>query len=292
MKSLAVFIAVAQTGAFNKAAQRLGLKPSVISHHINKLEAHLGTRLIYRSTRQLSLSAQGRELYESTHLLFEGSQRVITQLSANSEEPRGTLRISLPQFVPDPVIEQAIWHFHKKYSNIELSLNFTDEPVHLPSNEIDLAIRIGQQNDSTLMTKQLSFVEHILVISPLLLDSSISEITAPEQLIHLPRIHLNCTNKALTLNHQQIVQEITPVSPHITMNSIHAAFNATIAGIGFAELPPALCKQALQSGQLVRLLPNWRLHKLPICATYSGKALHNSLIKLMVSHIDEYLSNI
>ncbi len=290
LKSLAVFIAVAQTGAFNKAAQKLGLKPSVVSHHINKLEAHLGTCLIYRSTRQLSLSEQGKALYQSSHSLFEDTESLFAQFSSNSNEPRGLLRISLPQFIPDPKIEQAIWSFHEQYSNVELMLNYTDKQIQLPSSDIDLAIRIGRQTDSSLMTKKLSFVEHILVASPLLLAGQDSAISAPEQLAHLQRIKLNCTGKTLILTQLKDRKEIKPLESRVTVNSINAALSATIAGIGFADLPPALCQQALKNGQLIKLFPEWRLTRFPICATYSGKALDNSLIKLLLVHIEQELS--
>lgn len=291
LKSLAVFVTVAQTGAFNKAAKKLDLQPSVVSHHINKLEAHLGTRLIYRSTRQLNLSEQGEALYHSTQTLFQSTENVIAQLSANSNEPRGLLRVSLPQFVPDPKIEQAIWSFHQKYPHIELSLDFTDEQVKLPSNHIDLAIRIGKQSDSNLMTKQLSAVEHILVASPAFLASKAEDLSSPDQLLKWPCINLGCSGKALILTKQPAQIEVAAVPSGLTVNSINAALNAAIAGIGFTDLPPALCEHALETGKLVRLLPDWQLPTLPICATYSGKVLHNSLIKLLLVHIEQTLES-
>lgn len=286
LKSIAVFIAVAETGAFNRAALKLGLKASVISHHINKLEAHLGTTLIYRTTRNITLSDQGKALYDRAHLLYQDTESIIDQLSASSYQPKGSLRISLPQFVPDKRIEKAIWSFCKKYQNINVALQYTDEQVKLPNNEIDVAIRIGKQSDSILMTKQLSSVEHILVAAPFLLSKH-PYIESPEQLVLLNKIsmHSLSDNLKLTRNAKQLDLDFTPSK--VTLNSINAALAATVEGFGFADLPPALCESALKSGQLIRLLPDWHLPKLPISATYSGKALHNSLITLLLAHIND-----
>jgi DNA-binding transcriptional LysR family regulator len=287
LKSIAVFIAVAETGAFNKAAIKLGLKASVVSHHINKLEAHIGTTLIYRTTRSLTLSDQGKALYESVHLLYQDTQSLIDQLSANSNQPKGILRISVPQFIPDQRIEKALWSFCKTYPDINVTLQYTDEQVKLPNDDIDIAIRIGRQTDSILMTKNLSHVEHILVVSPALLQKH-SSIENPEHLMQIEKINLQCASNKLVFSKGSTKKTLEFTNSNLTLNSINASLNAAIEGFGFADLPPALCESAIQRGQLIRVLADWNLPKLPIGATYSGKALHNSLITLLLSHIADY----
>lgn len=289
LKSLAVFVAVAECRAFNRAAKQLGLQPSVVSHHIRKLESHLGVALLYRTTRKVALSAQGEILYQSVRELYSGCEQSMALLSDNDQPPSGKLSIAVPQFIPCPRLQQALWHFIASYPQIQVRLNYADQLSALPDADIDIALRIGQQRDSSLRSVKLSEVRHILVAAPDLIGQPISTIS---QVSQLPFIGLSCHSlRDLTLHSQ--TQEKILKRPHLRLevDSINAALAAAIAGIGAADLPPTLCQQALDSGQLIELLPQWQLPVLPISATWSGEARRNSLIRHFLAHIQQSLSD-
>ncbi len=284
LHGIAVFVAVADTGAFNKAADRLGLSTSVVSHHISRLEQQLGTTLIYRSTRKLALSEQGRTLYETARQLLDGTEDVLHQITASNTQPAGTLRVTMPAFMPDPAVEIAIMNFVRRYPDIDVSLAYEDKRANLPNDDLDLAIRVGQPSDSMLHTQRLTSIRHVLVATPDLVQQY-GPLSHPNDLTNLPFINHESAPNFVTLINNSSTHHLEPDHISLRVNSIHAAQLAAETGIGLADLPITVCAEALKAGRLVHVLPDWEIPEFPVVALWSGKARRNSLIKLMLTHI-------
>ncbi|MEM6466689.1 MAG: LysR family transcriptional regulator, partial [Pseudomonadota bacterium] len=130
-RGLAVFAAVAELGSFSAAGRRLKLSTSVVSHHVSKLEESLGTPLLFRTTRSLSLTSEGRQVLEAANRMVQAGQEAVDALSDFSTQPVGALRVTLPAFGHRSPVHRAIWQFAKTHPMVALTLHSSDRPVDL-----------------------------------------------------------------------------------------------------------------------------------------------------------------
>lgn len=284
LQSIAALVAVVETGGFSKAAQRLGLTPSVISHHIAKLEDHLGETLIYRTTRKLSLSPSGRQLFEAASSGLASIQQAVDDIQDHREQAVGSLRLALPAFVSDPAIEARIMAFAAKHPNVSLSLNYSDNIVDMVAEEYDLSIRIGRLRETSFMQKKLSDIQHILVATPDFLKHH-DDISHPQALSNLPYVAMQTAPAEITLIQEEEQCQVPLNVSQIQMQSILAARTATLAGLGIGNLPDPLVREDLASGQLVHVLPNWALPPLAMHALWPQSTKRMNLTNRLVDFL-------
>ncbi len=284
LQSIAAFVAVAETGAFNKAADRLGLKPSVVSHHVSKLEDYLGATLIYRTTRKLSLSEHGRILFDASRNWMDHTGNALEQIMDAQTEAIGALNIALPTFLPDPRIEAAILNFIKIHPNVSIALNYSDHVADMLDDHIDLSIRVGSPTDSSFITRKLSVVSHVLVASPeLLVRCGIPE--SPQQLEEMPFVAMNSFGDSIILERDGEEVEVQFRTSQLFTNSIIGALSAAENAVGFAIMPPALCEDAVAAGKLVKLLPQWAPPTWTVQAIWPDTSRRVTLTRRLVDHI-------
>lgn len=283
-QSILAFVAVGETGAFVKAAGRLGVTPSVISHHISRLEDELGETLIHRTTRKQTLSENGRRLFAAAQRGLEGIELALDQIKADSEHLAGALRVALPAFVPDPRLEARVMEFALRHPNVALTLDSTDHIRDLVEDGYDLAIRIGDLASSSLMRRKIGSVQHILVATPdfILRHGSVS---SPADLEALPFVSMGPGGGVFTLHRGAQTQDVTLDVTRLHVQSILAAKTGTLAGLGFGNLPLSLIKDELANGRLSQLLPNWSLPEFSIQAVWSGSSRRQGLTQRLVDFL-------
>ena len=153
LRSMAVFARVAEYGSFRRAAQRVGLSPSVVSHHLSQLEKELGVQLLYRSTRHVALTEQGLRFYENCKAMLQAAEGALDSL--HEDQLGGRLWLVAPlAFSAGPFIDDVA-EFCELYPRAELRLEFDDGPRNLIQEGIDLAIRFGPQESSPLVCRRL-----------------------------------------------------------------------------------------------------------------------------------------
>ncbi len=284
LQSIAAFVAVAETGAFNKAADRLGVKPSVVSHHVSKLEDYLGATLIYRTTRKLSLSEHGRLLFDASRNWIDHTGNALEQIRDAQNEAIGALNIALPTFLPDPRIEASILNFIKIHPNVSIALNYSDRVTDMLDDHIDLSIRVGSPSDSSFLTRKLSVVSHNLVASPEMLVRCGTPET-PKQLEEMPFVAMDSFGDSVVLERDGEKAEVHLQTSQLYTNSIIGALSAAEGGVGFAIMPPALCGDAVAAGRLVKLLPQWTLPTWTVQAIWPDTTRRLTLTKRLLDHI-------
>src|SRR6185437_2160385 len=150
LRALAIFAKVVEAGSFRSAANALKLSPSVVSHHVAQLEERLGVALLYRSTRQLSLTSEGEKLFNSAKTMLSAAEEGLNSLAFRATEPIGKLNLTVPAMLTKSLLVADIIAFAKTFPKVVLSINFSDIQQELIREGIDLAIRIGDLKDSTL----------------------------------------------------------------------------------------------------------------------------------------------
>ncbi|MEO1338345.1 MAG: LysR substrate-binding domain-containing protein, partial [Myxococcota bacterium] len=166
LRSIAIFATVVDQGTFRAASRQLGLAPSRISETISGLEKELGVALLYRSTRQLSLTNEGRILYAEAKKMLSAAESGLDAIRPMSSAPHGELRVTAPAFVTQSELMDSFAAFAKTYPKINLNLDFSDRRLDLIRDGFDAAIRAGTLEDSELLTRNLGSVERLIVASP------------------------------------------------------------------------------------------------------------------------------
>lgn len=281
IQSLIAFVAVGKTGAFVRAAEQLGVSPSVISHHIARLEDQLGEVLVHRTTRKLTLSENGKRLFEAAGAGLSQVELALDQARSRVDDVAGALRIALPAFVPDPALEARIMRFATHFQDVALTLDYSDEVVDLVDGGYDLSIRLGNLPTSSLVRRQIGTVTHLLVATPeFLLQHRMPN--HPADLRTIPTITMLGTSDPLTLSNGKRAESVSLETSRIKVQNIHGALSATLAGLGFGNLPHSIVQNDLLSGRLIQILPDWTLPPLVVQAVWSGTSHRRNLARRFV----------
>ncbi|MHA3050009.1 LysR family transcriptional regulator [Acinetobacter sp. ANC 4639] len=254
--ALKAFVHAAELRSFTEAGRKLGTTSSAIGKSIVKLEQELGISLFHRSTRAITLTAEG-------HLFLERSQRILSEFNEAKIElaqikfsPQGKLRVGLPQFAIH--LMPTFIEFQKLYPNIELELSFSDQLVNIIEDGFDIVMRVGQIIDSRLKVRHLNTYQHVLVAAPsYLVENGIPE--QPTDLIqHKCLRYRYPTSKKLVdwgFIDRQETSFTLPVSA-IT-DAIEPLQTMAEAGLGIALLPDFMVKNAILNGTLSIVLKDY-----------------------------------
>ncbi len=285
LRALAVFAKTVESRSFRAAATTLNLSPSVVSHHVSQLEERLGVALLYRSTRRLSLTQDGQALFEHARAMLEAAESGFNAIAQRSTEPAGRLSVTLPAFLARGKLVEGMAAFAQAYPKIALSIDFSDVRQDLIRDGIDLAIRIGPLEDSGLKSRKLFDIKRCLVASPSSLAGR-PNAQAPEDLLDCEWIGLRMRPNYKTLiNGAGDVRRID-FAPRIVVNSIDAACQLAIAGLGLATPPSFLVEDDLRTGRLVEPLPTWTVSSLGAYAVWPHNAARESLTSRLVQFLD------
>lgn len=283
LRSMAVFARVAELGSFRRAAERLGLSASVVSHHITQLENELGVQLLYRSTRHVSLSDQGMRFYEACRGMVEAAENALDSLHEN--QVRGRLWIVAPApFSVGPFVADVA-EFCELYPQVDVKLEFDDGPRNLIQEGIDVAIRDGKQENSSLICRTLFTDRPGIFAAPAYL-ARYGEITRIEDLQNAQWVAI--PNRADIVLQNETRQAVNFIPRRrISVNSVIALHQLVLAGVGIAEVPQILVDSDVEAGHLIRLLPQWQSEEVSCCALYPARAMPNSLARRFVDFIYE-----
>lgn len=256
LNDLAYFAEVVSHGGFAAAGRALREPKSKLSRRIAGLEERLGLRLIERSSRRFRVTETGQAFYDRCRaMLAEAEQAEALVLQAHAE-PHGRIRFSCPSGMIAPVSD-LITSFSARYSKVRLQLIVTDRAVDLIEERIDLALRVRAEltTDAELTIRSLGRSIRILVASPQLAN----QIASVEQLPTLPVLSTNDEHDVVDWNLESDDgrKQSVRVQPRIGCAHMAQLLSAAAAGLGVALLPERVCRSAMASGQLVRVLPAW-----------------------------------
>ncbi|PJR57318.1 LysR family transcriptional regulator [Klebsiella sp. G-Nf4] len=255
---LMAFVCVAEAGSFIGASLRLERDASVISRRVSHLEKKLGVRLLVRTTRSVTLTEAGTWFLQRARTALDELSAASREVGDFAATPQGTLRVSLPVTFGRELIAPMFPDFLQAYPDIRLDAHFLDRRVDIVAEGFDAVIRLGNVRDSTLTGRELGAFRSQLIASPAYLQRY-GEPTHPEQLAAHRCLgftsHPDWPYWILENGREHI--QVTPAGP-LTTNISEALLTAVIRATGIALLPGWMVNQALQRGELVRVLPDWR----------------------------------
>lgn len=281
-QGISEFTAVADTGSFTEAAKRLQISVAQVSRNISELEHRLDIKLLYRSTRKVSLSEEGALYLQHCRNLvssLDEANRTITNLKAT---PRGLLKITAPVYYGEYHLAPLLNEFLAIYPEVELDLHLTNNKLDLIQGGFDLAIRLGQLESSSLIAKRLANRTQHIVASPNYLATNGTPNTIAD--LHQHQCLVGSV-EGWRLRDSTGKTVLTKPKGRMRCNSGPTLLNAAIQGLGLVQLPDYYVQSALSAGDLVAVLEDFRLPDDGIWAVYPQNRHLSAKVRRLVEFL-------
>lgn len=266
-----VFAAVVEAGSFAGAADKLDLSRGMATRYVAQLEAHLGVRLLNRTTRKLSLTEAGSDYYQRATQILAMVEEAEVSVAQEALVPRGTLRMTTSVGFGIGHLDRAITEYLRCHPGVEIDLTLNERAVDLIEEGFDLSVRIAAQIDPGLVARRLTRARTVACASPGYLEKR-GRPESPEQLIG----H-NCMTYAHTgwQNEWRFrrsgVERRVRISGNLRGNNGNILVNAAMEGLGVILEPDFLVFEALRQKRLVRILSDWQTDELSVFAVYPNR---------------------
>ncbi|MDV2860060.1 LysR family transcriptional regulator [Psychrobacter sp. CAM01] len=291
------FVYVAEYESFTRAAKELGISTAQVSRQISALEKRLNIKLLYRTTRKVSLTEEGRVFYQHCRGVLDGLDAAEQAVSNLQSKPQGRIKLTAPVTYGEQQLLPLVNDFMVQYRDIEVTAFLSNQKIDLIEGGYDLAVRIGKLSDSTMMAKKLSRRTNFVCAAP----AYLKKYGTPHTLADLHK-H-NCllgtrdywhfiendkhANKAVgqQAHKPTDTEKNLRVSGSVQYNSGHSLVDAALKGLGIVQLPDYYVQQYLASGALVSVLDNYREPEESIWAVYPHNRHLSPKIRLLVDYL-------
>ena len=288
LTAMQVFSEVAQRGSFTAAADHFGMTRMMVTRYVTDLEQWLGTRLLQRSTRRISLTASGQSCLVRCRQMLELSTDMQEGFDQRDRRPRGALRITTSTSFGIAHLAVAITDYLKKYPDVSVDMLMLDRSVNLIEDRVDLAIRISGELDPSLVARRIAPCRSVVCASPDYIDRH-GLPKSPADLARHNCLTYSNFGKGEWRFASRNEQVSVPVSGNLSANEATVLTQATLAGAGVALQPTYLVGPLIQSGHLVKLLPSWHPPELTIWGVYlTRKHLPASLRTMLDFLVERY----
>ena len=272
LDSMFIFVTVADAGSLSAAARRLGMPLATVSRKVAELETHLKTRLLHRTTRQLSLTEAGSAYLVACRRILEDIGEAERAATGEYSAPKGELTVTAPVVFGRLHVVPVIAEFLAHYPLITVNLMLTDRVVHLMEEHGDIAVRIGELPDSSLMATRVGTVRRVVCASPAYLSQR-GEPTHPADLAG----HDCITFEVLESKRAWVFgagrsQVSVPVQSRLTVNTAEAAIDASALGVGLIRVLSYQVAEAVRHDALRVVLASYESAPLPVSLVHTGQA--------------------
>lgn len=286
---LKLFVNVAEHGSFAATANHLGLSPSTVSKAVARLEKDLQLVLFYRTTRQLTLTESGQEYLSVARKLITDLELCEQNLSQRNDSPQGVIKLNVPVSYGSLYITPLIGKFHELYPEITFDISYQDAYVDMIAEGIDICLRSGTLGDSGLIAKQLSIMDFLICASPDYIEkhgkpSSIEDLGKHPWIrfryrqsgkLHPIFIEDKGTELALNPGQQWIVDDG------------EALAKLCAQGVGLTQIPHFIAKKAVESGEIIPVMPFYRTKHFGIWAIYPEREYLPAKIKVFIDFLQK-----
>lgn len=291
LNDLAYFAAVADHGGFAAASRALGIPKSRLSRRIAQLEQQLGVRLLQRTTRRFAVTDLGEAVLRHARAMRQEADAAAALVHERAAMPRGSVRLSCPPALLTEAVGAMLSRFLNAWPLVELQVSATNRNVDVWRDGVDLALRVravGATLPADEVVRPLAVSPHLIVCAPRLLTNAAPPAT-PEALAALPTVGLGNSPEETRWRLQADDGRTATVehSPRMVADDVAALRCAALDGVGCAVLPQMMVHDALQSGALIQLLPQWTAPAGQIQAAYANRRGMLPAVRLLLDTLVE-----
>ena len=287
LEDMTVFIRVVDAGGISRAAEQLGIAKSAVSRRLVDLETRLGIRLLNRTTRTSSLTEAGRGFYERSIKIVDDISELNALASDSNTCLEGTINLAAPLSFGLSHLAPAIDDFLSLHPELTININFSDRQINLIEEGLDLAVRIADLKDSSLIARKLSPIRTQLCASPEYLKKQGTPETL-DDLKHHPLLHYNLSNtSSWKLTDSQGEQHFIHVKAKINANNGDFLKDMAIAGHGILLIPTFISWKAIANGELVPLLSDYMTPQLNAYAVYPQTRYLSQRTRVLIDFLVE-----
>lgn len=266
LQPLIAFAATARQGSFAAAAREQGQAPSTLAKAVARLEQSLGLRLFHRTTRRVQLTADGERLYQRCQRVLAELEDLQTLASGSRAAPTGLLRVAMPVFYGKRFVLPRLGLLLRQHPTLQLDARLSDQAIDLVGEGMDLAVRIGTLDDSSLIAKRVDWQSLCLCASPEYLARAGTPRRVEDLVAHAAivfRLPSSGRDRPWQLHQRGHALSLQPEAA-LRVNETEGVLECLRLGLGIAQLPDNVVAEDLADGRLVELLPGCRPERMPI----------------------------
>jgi DNA-binding transcriptional LysR family regulator len=285
-QEMAVFVRVAESGSLSRAAQELKLSQPSVSRIVGTLETRLGTTLLLRTTRSISLTDAGALYLERAKYLLAEMEEA-EQATRGVDSLHGVIRLAMPVLYGARAVIPALATFLARHPDLRVEMIMSDARQNLITDGVDVAVRIGvgQLDDSTFGARRLALVERLVVAAPSYLSARGAPVNPGELAQHDCIIqHGVFGRESWRFTHNQSVSSVS-VPARLWINSAPGVLAAAVAGLGIALATRVMAGEELRTGQLTQLLEPYRLEPAEVYAVFPAGPRLSAKVRAIVDHL-------
>ena len=269
LNDLQIFERVATLHGFSEAARALGLPKSNVSRSVARLEAALGARLFHRSTRDVTLTAAGNALRDRARDIIERAGEALDYVGSLAHGPRGSIKVNSGIGFGLNVLGSELPSFLRRYPDVDVTLDLESRAADLVSEAIDVAVRVGTLQDSSLIAVRLGAMRRYLCASRSYVErcgrpNSIDELK-DHDIVEMPGADGRPRPWVFTRDGEQ---SRVALHPRVTVNEALTVHRLVLGGAGLGIISAYLCAPGIADGGLIRLLPNWSAPSLEVSLVF------------------------
>lgn len=285
IRYLIVFAKIAEVGSISGGAEALGLTTATASLHLSKLEKNLGSALLYRNTRKLSLTHDGASLLETAQSMLELYEKGVIEFKQRSISTKNNLRISIPAVFINSEFTQHIATFIKGHPHVSLKISCDDSRKDVIGESIDVAFRIGELPDSSLKARHLFLLPRRVVASKEFLAEH-EPIRHPRDLEQMQWIGLTMRPNTRLFRHAQSGEKVEiKYTPRVCVDNVEASYRLAKLNAGLAAPPNYLTDEGVRRNEVTAVLTEWTLEPLKVHAIWPPNLSTSSIAYTLIHSI-------
>lgn len=289
----AIFAKVADLGSFARAAEAVQLSKPTVSKAITRLEQSLGVSLFNRTSRQLSLTEEGRDLLGYANRMLGEAQSAEAVAREGTATPSGQIRLAAPMSFGLRHVAPLLPDFLRDFPEIDVTIDFSDAPVDLVAEGFDVALRIARLGDSSLRARRLCDVRILMVATPGWLDT-VGRPTQPTDLeAHKSFIYTNTSAPGtIRLREERTGREVfLAQTGRVRANNAEGFLPSVLAGVSYGIFPEFMIHEALERGELEVILPEWQIPPIALYLVMPPSPLRAARVSVFMNYLtDRFLT--
>lgn len=286
--ALRSFISVVDTGSFNQAAQLLNASTAAVSRRVSGLESALDVRLLNRTTRSIELTEAGQQFYQDVVNIFQSLDEAQERIQTRSQHLKGNLRISAPLSFGITSLTPILSGFMQRHPELNIHLQLEDHRTNFVADGIDVGIRVGRLQDSSLVALPITKISAIFCAAPSYL-AQYGEPSTPEELSDHNCLRYSLVSpKFVWSRPEDGVERTIDINGTLTCNNGNALKEAACAGLGIVQSPMFIVNDAIESGQLVEILAAYKPKPMGLYAIKLSRKFTSAKVNAFIEYLKAY----